>query len=80
MENSVVSPEMVAAFVAKFGVSEEAALGSLRDWEQGRGELDAELVDGEAKELFAPLRAAYFAAKEAPAPEAPAPESQEPQV
>jgi hypothetical protein len=78
MENSIVSPEMVVAFVARFGLSEEAALGALRDWEQGRGELDAELVDGEAtKELFAPLRAAYFASRELPAVEE-APVQEEP--
>lgn len=44
--------------------ADDAVIGTLTDWENGRGELNANLVDAPSlRETFAPLRAAYFKAK-----------------
>lgn len=67
---SIVSFDMIEKFAAHYGTSIEdgteipGIVGTLRGWEAGVGELDASLVDAEAtREVFAPLRKAYFAAK-----------------
>lgn len=46
------------------GTQYPGVVGTLRSWEAGRGELDANLVDAPSlRAVFAPLREAYFAAK-----------------
>ncbi len=67
---SVITLDMIQSFASFFGTSLEdgsqypGVVGSLKEWEQGEGELKAELTDAEAtREVFAPLRSAYFKAK-----------------
>lgn len=46
------------------GTQYPGIVGTLKGWEAGNGELDANLVDAPSlRETFAPLRAAYFKAK-----------------
>lgn len=64
---SVVTPEMVAEYVAHFNVNEDVAVGSLHMWEQGQGELAAALVNG--NKVLYPVVEAYFKAKGQEVPE-----------
>jgi len=69
---SVITLDQIKGFANHFemdltdGTQYPGVVGSLETWESGRGELDNELVNGEAtKEIFAPLVAAHEAAKQA---------------
>ncbi len=59
---------MIDAFVAKYtDISREGAEGVLADWEAGRGEIDAELVNGNP--LFEELAISYSKAHGVEVPE-----------
>ncbi len=65
---SVVTPEMLEMYKVRFNeMSDEAALGSLRMWEKGQGELDAALCNGNPT-MFAVVEA-YYKAKGQEVPE-----------
>lgn len=73
---SVITLDMIKFFAAYEGTSLEdgtqfpGVIGSLTNWENGQGELNANLVDAPSlRDTFAPLREAYFAAKGQEAPE-----------
>ncbi len=55
---SVVSQEMIDAFAAFFTCEKDVAEGSLKMWEEGKGELDANLVNGNP--IFMPVVEAYY--------------------
>lgn len=64
-EGSVVTSALVDAACAYYELTapdqRDGVAGTLLMWEKGEGELDAYLVDAESRrELFKPLRAAYF--------------------
>lgn len=73
---SVITLDMIKLFAAFHETSLEdgtqfpGIIGTLTGWEAGQGELNANLVDAPSlRDTFAPLREAYFAAKDMEAPE-----------
>lgn len=62
--HSVVTENMIVAYMEHFKVDRAGALGSLLAWEDGKGELDSRLVDldiSTGSTLFTPIREAYYA-------------------
>lgn len=73
---SVITNDMVEAYARFHDISLEdgsqypGVLGSLKAWEAGVGELNAHIVDAPSlRDIFKPLRDAYFAAKGVEVPE-----------
>lgn len=65
----MVTQEMIEALAKIQGVNPDVAEGTLTMWSQGQGELDADIVEKMGyRELFAPVREAYFAAHASPVP------------
>lgn len=68
-EGSLVTEEMIAAYAKHYGWENNddqrpGIIGAIEASAKGEGELDANLYDAEAtRELFAPVRSAYFKAK-----------------
>lgn len=76
LEKSVITLDMVKMFALFHNVSLEdgsqfpGVVGTLGMWEKGMGELNANLVDAPSlREVFKPLRDAYFTAQNQPIPE-----------
>lgn len=66
---SIVTKEMVEAYAKQYGIDlsdgtqKPGVIGALEDWVAGRGEMNAFLTDAVVtRELFAPIREAYFRA------------------
>ena len=65
---SVISQEMIAKYAEKHALelndsTSEGIRKNLESWERGEGTMDSRLTDSpETREIFAPLREAYFAA------------------
>lgn len=69
-----ITKDMVLLYGQRYKIDPEAMqpgiLGDLAAWCMGRGELDAILCDSkESREMFAPIRAAYFKSVGKPEPE-----------
>ena len=74
--NNLITPEMIVAWANFFGNTSiddiPGICGSLTDAAEGKGTLPAELFDAvETRDLFKPIRSAYFAALGQDEPEYP---------